>query len=152
MIENAGELVGFIIESKRATYAGGGKHSTPWRPASNDLPYEKSPYLYIDTYLGGINFLGEEAVWRNGTPLWGVNYYGWMLSSDVPDGFSECLKGALFNPPLEAPYRGPASYVDGRFEYRCQWDGDLERCTGWESILLDGQEIYRLMFHGGQII
>lgn len=146
------EWLNFLIEAKKATYAGGGVESHSSRPLSKDLPYRQGDYYYLDTYLGGFSFIGEEAVWRLETPVWGMNYYGYMLVKTMPNGFSNFLKDALRRVPREAPFRGPAKYEDGRFTYACEWQGTLEIFEGHEEIKMDRQPIYRLVFHGGLIV
>ena len=148
---NQTQFVQFLIEAKRNTYAGDGKLSTSSRPASKDLSFEQDDYLYIDTYLGSVDFIGEEAVWHKQTPVWAMNYYGRMLTDEVPEGFSQCLKGALQSVPPEAPFRGPAHFQDGPFEYACAWNGNTDKFDGTEQILVGGREIYRLLFHGGSL-
>ena len=90
------ELINFLIKAKQKTYAGHGAEVAPSRPASHDLKYEeKTPageLLYIDTYLGGKDFAGEEALWRNSTPLWSMNYYGRVTGEPFSGDF---LKAAL---------------------------------------------------------
>lgn len=143
------QLIAFIMRAKRNTYAAGGPEVTPSRPSSKDLPYREGRYHYIDTYLGSFNFIGEEAVWFNNEPVWGMNYYGRTLVPEIPDGFSECLKTALMNITAEAPYRGPASFQSGLFEYHCQWQGSIDSFIGSEEILFDHEKMYELDFHGG---
>ena len=145
------ELIAFILEAKRQTYAGGGAHASSSRPSSVDLPYRRGDYFYLDSYLGGFEFIGEEAVWRGDQPLWGMNYHGYMLISNVPEGFGEFLKRALLEAPPETPYRGPEVYQEGDFDYRCEWEGDPKLFEGRETILLQGEPIYELIFHGGVI-
>jgi hypothetical protein len=145
------EFVKFLLTAKQATYAGGGPHAAASRPASADLHFQQGDYLYIDTYLGARNFAGEEAVWWQGTPAWAMNYYGWMLCAEIPVGFGEFLKAALRRAPAQAPFRGPQAYGDGPFEFLCRWQGDLARFTGEEEIRWQGEVIYRLVFHGGNI-
>ncbi len=151
MIENLAEFIEFLVEAKQKTYAGEGQHGPSSRPASVDLPYQRGDYSYLDSYLGGFRFVGEEAVWHKGQPVWGMNYYGWMLVESVPDGFGEFLKRALLKVTSQAPYRGPATYHEGDFEYQCQWNGGPERFEGREQICLTGQPVYELVFHGGTI-
>ena len=141
----------FLVRAKQQTYAGDGPKAEPSRPQSVDLHYVEGDLLYIDTYLGSLDFIGEEAVWAGGQPVWGMNYFGRMLTDRVPDGFSQCLKGALQAVPPEAPYRGPAQYNLGDLEYRCSWEGDLADFRGVEDISQSGRVIYRLRFHGGLI-
>jgi hypothetical protein len=145
------EMIRFLLEAKRSTYAGNGPHAPSSRPASVDLSYQDGDYFYLDSYLGGLRFAGEEAVWHKGQPLWSMNYFGWMLVEEVPPAFGEFLKMALLEAPGEAPYRGPACFVRGDFEYQCQWQGSPERFEGRETICQGGAPIYELVFHGGSI-
>lgn len=145
------ELNTFLVRAKRATYAAGMAPSAPSRPHSKDLHFAEGPWRYIDTYLGDVNFIGEEAVWKEDTAVWGMNYYGWMLVDTIPGGFSDCLKGALNSLPVETPYRGPVEFHLNEFTYRCHWEGTPECFRGEESISQNDQVIYRLYFHGGQI-
>jgi hypothetical protein len=152
------EFVEFLIEAKRHTYAAGGPPSGSSRPASKDLGYKRGGYEYLDSYLGAADFIGEEVVYRDGLPLWGMNYYGRSLAdADAPAtdaagvGMGEMLHAALMEPPFEAPYRGPRSMSRGDCEYRCSWEGDIEQFWGEEEILRKGLRIYFLRFHGGSL-
>ncbi|GAP14258.1 hypothetical protein LARV_02024 [Longilinea arvoryzae] len=145
------EFVSFLLRAKRATYASGAASIGSSRPASTDLRYATGDYLYLDTYLGSRDFIGEEAVWYRGNPVWGMNYHGLMLVDSIPDGFSEILHAALFAVPSEAPFRGPAEFNLGDFRYTCHWQGNLERFDGQECIEHRGRPIYELIFHGGKI-
>jgi len=147
------EFVAFLLRAKRATYAGGdlGQVASS-RPASHDLAYAEGDLAYLDTYLGGYAFAGEEAVWKAGQPLWSMNYYGSMTVPDIPDGFSDFLKLSLRAGETSAPYRGPEKVVQGPYCYVCRWEGDLRWFRGDEEIFLDGKLVYRLYFHGGAIL
>ena len=147
------ELISFLIKAKQKTYAGHGAEVAPSRPASHDLKYEeKTPageLLYIDTYLGGKDFAGEEAIWRNGTPLWSMNYYGRVTGEPFSGDF---LKAALFEVPADKPYRGPDIFRQGDYTYHCQTNGDFEWFQGYEDIFYLETKIYELHFHGGIIV
>ena len=145
-------LKSFLVAAKRNTYASGIAPSGESRPGSFDLPYQEGEFRYLDSYLGGIDFIGEEAVWWKGTAVWGMNYYGWMLAESVPDAFGHFLKTALSRIPEEAPFRGPEMYEEGDFRYTCRWTGDVMRFVGEEMIELKGQPVYRLLFHGGRVM
>ena len=151
MIEKENELRAFIAEAKRATYAAGVEGEAGPRPGTKDIPYAKDGWSYLDSYYGGIDFLGQEAVWFQGRPVWGMNYYGrtdiTLSGSDLP----RFLKAALLAMPTEAPYRGPALHVEGDYEYRCRWKGSLADFSGEEEILYLGMQAYKLAFHGGTI-
>ncbi|TLN23796.1 XRE family transcriptional regulator [bacterium] len=145
------EFVQFLLRAKRATYAAGAAPNGSSRPTSSDLSYSEGEFQYLDSYLGSRDFLGEEAIWFQGQPLWGMNYHGVMLVEDVPAGFAEILHAALNAVPFEAPYRGPSEVVMNGFRYICLWHGSLERFNGYERIEHLGQPIYDLNFHGGKI-
>ena len=102
------ELIDFLIKAKQKTYAGHGAETAPCRPASHDVRYEEKTesgvLLYIDTYLGGKNFSGEEALWRDDLPLWSMNYYGRVTAEPFSGDF---LKAALYEVPADKPFRGP---------------------------------------------
>ena len=59
MIENRRELVQFLVEAKQNTYAAGKNFVDPRDPASHELCYAREPYENLDTYYGGLLFLGQ---------------------------------------------------------------------------------------------
>ncbi len=60
------QIVNFLCRAKKVTYAGKGAESESTRPKSHDLMYGDGEYKYIDTYLGGEKFSGEEGGWAVG--------------------------------------------------------------------------------------
>lgn len=140
------DLVSFLIRAKQKTYAGHGAEVAPSRPASHDLRYEEGNLLYIDTFLGGEKFTGEEALWKDEVPLWSMNYSGRVTGENFSGDF---LKEALFNVPTAAPYRGPVIYKNGDYSYHCKVDGSFEWFQGYEEIFYLDKKIYELYFHGG---
>ena len=141
-------LVDFLLRAKRATYAGKGPESLSSRPGSHDLVYSDGDLMYIDSYLGGQQFAGEEALWRNGTPIWSMNYAGRVTG----EGFSgDFLKEALLRVPEDRPYRGPSEYHSNDFTYRCSAQGNFAWFHGTETIAYQGRLIYECIFHGGSI-
>lgn len=142
-------LTAFLLRAKRSTYAAKGKEAAPSRPASHDFAYAEGNWRYIDTYLGGERFAGEEAVWREGVPVWSMNYMGRVLGGEFSGDF---LKEALMRGTQDMPQRGPALYAKGAYTYHCRVDGDMDWFIGQEEILLSGRRIYECRFHGGKII
>ena len=143
------EIIGFLIRAKRATYAGKGAEAAPSRPKSHDLIYTEGDLTYIDTYLGGDRFAGEEALWISGIPRWSMNYAGRVIG----EGFSgDFLKEALLRVPENEPYRGPREYVNGCYTYRCGPEGTFEWFRGKETIEYRDALVYECLFHGGIII
>jgi transcriptional regulator with XRE-family HTH domain len=142
------KVIDFLCRAKKATYAGKGAETNPSRPNSHDLQYVEENLKYIDTYLGGEKFAGEEALWRDNSPLWAMNYHGRIIG----DGFSgDFLKEALLLVPKEHPYRGPLSYQNGECKYHCIVNGDFDWFNGYEEIFCNDIKVYECIFHGGLI-
>lgn len=144
------KIVEFLCRAKRETYASGNaKECIPCRPNSHDLKYCEGNLIYIDTYLGGEKFVGEEAIWNDNIPLWSMNYAGRIVEEGFEGWF---LKEALRIVNEEYPYRGPLSYEDGEFKYECSFAGNFEWFDGEEVIYKNDVKIYECKFHGGVII
>lgn len=138
----------FLMKAKRNAYAGHGKEIAACRTGSHDLAYQEGNYRYLDTYLGGEQFSGEEAVWLGDAPIWCMNYTGRVTGPDFSGDF---LKEALFNVPCEAPYRGPAIYRSGDYSYHCRVDGAFVWFQGYEEIFCREEQVYECYFHGGMV-
>lgn len=141
-------LVPFLIRAKKETYAGKGAETSSTRPQSHDLIYQEDDYMYYDTYLGGEQFAGEEAIWICENPYWSMNYAGRVVGEHFSGDF---LKEALYYVPHDKPFRGPEEYLDGDYVYQCQVNGDFTWFQGYETISFQGQCIYECYFHGGVI-
>lgn len=143
------EAICFLMEAKKKTYAGGGKQEEiSTRPKSHDLLYEQGKYKYIDTYLGGERFTGEEALFENNEPIWAMNYSGIEKSEKFSGSF---LKEALSNVPENLPFRGPTIFKAGDNLYLCHVTGDFTWFQGKEEIYCQNELVYECFFHGGII-
>ena len=142
------ELVGFLRKAKRLTYAGHGAETAPSRTASHDLSYAEGSYAYYDTYLGGERFSGEEAVWKDGTPVWAMNYSGRVVHERFSGDF---LKEALALVPEDEPYRGPRLYANGEYAYHMTVTGSFDWYSGSEEIFWGREKTYECLFHGGSV-
>ncbi|MDD3336642.1 MAG: DUF5680 domain-containing protein [Eubacteriales bacterium] len=138
----------FLLKAKVSTYAAKAPECAPSRPASHDLRYQEGEMLYIDTYLGGQCFSGEEAVWVSGQPVYAMNYSGRVLDESFSGDF---LKAALLRASAEMPYRGPALFAQGDYLYRCSVEGTPQWFQGYEEITCLGVRTYECFFHGGEV-
>jgi len=142
------EVIDFLCKAKKSTYAGNGNESKSSRPNSHDLEYVEGNLKYIDTYLGGEQFLGEEALWKDDIPFWSMNYMGRVLDERFSGSF---LKEALKLMPKENPYRGPVIYQNGQYKYHCMISGEFKWFQGYEEIYFEDIKVYECFFHGGLI-
>lgn len=142
-------LIAFLLRASEKTYAGKGPHApVPSRLQAHDLHFAEGEYRYIDSYIGGARFVGEELLYRRDVCVWGMNYCGRTLG----EGFSgDFLKAALLKRPPEMPFRGPRLYRDGRFSYHNDAAGDFGWFSGREDIYCDQRHVYTLRYHGGWV-
>lgn len=145
------QFVKFLIKAKQNTYAGSGAMTQSSRTASKDLSFREGNWSYLDTYVGDFHFIGEEVVWYEHTPIWGMNYFGRMLVEKIPPGFVTFLKEILLQVPPEMPFRGPEEVIGKDFSYSCSVEGGLDCFLGQEFITMQGKRIYQLYFHGGAL-
>lgn len=147
--ENTLDIIEFLLRAKKSSYAAKGVEEKASRPNSHDLIYLENEYMYIDTYLGGHNFIGEEGIWIKQKPYWGMNYTGRVLDKQFSSGF---LKDALMKVSQVYPYRGPLLYIKGDFVYHCNIKGEFKWFQGDEEIYYKGVKTYECCFHGGNIL
>jgi hypothetical protein len=149
------ELARFIYEAHRRTYADkNAPKAASLRPGSEDYHFEKDGLVYHDTYFGGRDFIGGEVVYKEGKPIWGSNYYGYIFENTAePEAVYGFLRRALmqeYESPL--PLRGPHEYNEADWTYRFTASGDMEKFEAEEEIFLAGKQVYRAVLHGGMIL
>ena len=142
------DQIAFLIRAKHNTYAGKGHEVKASRVASHDYAYEEKEYSYYDTYLGGEQFAGEEAVWYSGEPVWSMNYVGRVLGEHFDIKF---LREVLYHVPEGKPFRGPEIYTKGDYHYHCKVEGGFVWYQGYEEIFYLDEKVYECYFHGGVI-
>ena len=140
------QLIQFLCKAKKEV--GVLNSETSSRPNTKDYIYEQDEFKYIDTCLGNQQVVGEEAIWYNEQPVWGMNYTGRV----VDQGFdAEILKQVLKQVTEEMPYRGPKYLALGDYVYQCRVEGAFEWFVGNEKIFYQGKKVYEAMFQGGSI-
>ncbi len=143
------KMIQFLLVAKKNTYAAADNRVESCRMNSIDFRYsDNSGYTYLDSYLGGERFVGEEAVWIHDLPVWSMNYVGRVLGENFSGDF---LKEALLAVPVELPYRGPEIYSKGDYHYHCKVDGEFIWFQGYEEIFYQDEKIYECYFHGGSV-
>lgn len=153
MADMNSNLNAFIIKAKAATYVGSGKESPSCRPASHDLQFSDGPFLYLDSYFGGADFIGEEVVYLEERPVWAMNYYGRIL---LPEKITAAETGQVIKKSLARLYQrnrflGGFEHAEGQDVYFDTNTGDATSFTGLEWIERNGDRVYELVYHGGLI-
>ena len=148
------KLEQFLNEANKSTYANkDASKAISTRLKSEDYHFEKGNLIYHDTYFGGKDFIGGEIVYENNVPVWGMNYYGYVLeSSENEKDVYDFLRKALMQEYSDIiPVRGAKKYTEGEWEYKNIPDGTLERFFGVEQIYRNGKLVYCADYHGGFI-
>lgn len=148
------QLHDFIVSAKAATYVGDGEAAVSCREGSHDLVYNQGDFRYLDSYFGGANFIGQEVIYLQNQPVWGMNYYGRIL---IPEKITAAEAGAMIKASLSRLYAngrflGGWMYHQGDLTYHDTSNGDLSHFTGCERIEKDGEKVYELIYHGGLIL
>lgn len=140
------ELIEFRLEANQNTYAGFSNEVAGTRLDSHDFRYEKGDFTYHDTYVGGEQFAGQEAVWKNGKAVYAMNYAGRVLDQKFSGNF---LKEALRAADKTLPFRGPEIYQSGEYTYKTTVTGDINWFQGYEEIFCNETKVYECYYHGG---
>lgn len=149
------ELAGFLSEANKSTYANkDAPQSASSRINSKDYHFEKGDLIYHDTYFGGSDFIGEEIVYKDQRPVWGMNYFGFVLDENVDEEeLYVFLREALMQEYEDViPVRGPGKFSVGDKKYSIFVSGDLGNFSGEERISFAGRVVYRCLVHGGFIV
>ncbi|KKQ94786.1 MAG: hypothetical protein UT66_C0028G0016 [candidate division CPR2 bacterium GW2011_GWC1_39_9] len=147
------KLANFLVKAKKNTYASIGEGGEiRLEDGAKELSYKDEDFSYRDRYYGSKDFAGEEIVWQGGKVIWGMNYYGMTTKDDIDaEKVYSFLKLALSNVTTEMPFRGPENLKKDNCEYVNKIEGSLKSFCGKEEILLNGQVVYQLYYHGGRI-
>lgn len=140
------KIVKFRLEANVNTYAAYMNETDSTRLDSHDFTYSNGDYTYRDTYVGGAQFAGEEAVWYKGVAKYAMNYMGRVWGQQFSGDF---LKEALRMADENMPYRGPEYYASGEYVYKCNVVGDFTWFQGFEEIYWNNEKVYECYFHGG---
>lgn len=148
------KLERFLNAANKHTYAADSGKVESTRVASEYLEYKEGDLIYRDSYFGNRSFIGEEIVYENDIPVWGLNYYGKITDKNFGSKAKiyRFLKKALMQDYEDIlPLRGPSEFKEGDFQYTNEVLGDLNCFEGKEKIFNKDEEVYSAVYHGGSI-
>ena len=148
------QLIKFLVKAKISTYASSGEERGKiLEDGSKEFELKEGILRYRDRYFGYNPFYGQEIVFQKDIPLWGMNYYGKIISKRVLlKNVYKFLQSALKKVKKSYPFRGPKSFKKGNFKYTNKVKGTIKKFEGEETIFFKGEVIFRLIYHGGIII
>jgi len=143
----------FLVKAKLHGYASSGEGGE--RRLDNggkELSYQEGDYKYIDTYFGFNPFIGEEIVFYQGEFIWGMNFYGRVLSDKVSaKEVYDFLKKAMMLVKESRPFRGPSEFNEDDWKYTDESEGTIDNFKGKEKIYYQQELVYELEYQGGVI-
>ncbi|HOX29958.1 MAG TPA: DUF5680 domain-containing protein [Candidatus Paceibacterota bacterium] len=147
------EINEFLVKAKINTYAASGEGGeSVLADGCKELLYKEAEWNYRDRYFGFDPFIGEEIVFRDGQAVWGMNYYGRVISGIVEPRQIFCfLKKALRLVSEDRPFRGPAIFQEGDWSYANASKGEVDKFEGTETVSFNGKVVHELKYHGGNI-
>lgn len=146
---NLERLKEFISEARQNTYAGGYTPSdAPRLVGSSQFDFQKGDYAYRDIFFNGDKkFIGQEVVYLNSKPVWGVNYIG----NTIGKLEANFLKQSLLKLSEKCRFGEVCEYEKREFKYQDQGQGNLGEFSGQEQIFVEGKSVYKLNYQGGLI-
>ena len=150
---NTKQLSKFLVKAKINTYASGGEGEEKiLSDGSKEFEFGEKEFKYRDRYFGYGSFIGEEIVWQNEKVVWGMNYYGEIVSEIIPaKQIYQFLQEALKEVMESKPFRGSNNFKKDDFRYANEVKGTVEKFEGREEIFYKDKLVYRLSYHGGAI-
>lgn len=148
------DLVSFITRARTKTWAGGMDKGKPSRKKSRgSLVYKQGNLRYEDEYFGEDRFQGQEIVYQDNKPVWGMVYYGGIVSQAEANSLEEFkfLKRALVTKAHKARLSGKIVYSEKHRTYQCQVKGNWNNFRGKEKISTNGKIVHEVFFAGGII-
>ena len=147
------ELQDFLVKAKINTYASKGEiKERKLKDGSKELIYKNANLMYQDRYFGFNPFIGEEIVFLDSKAIWGMNYYGRILSDKIDSKqVYKFLKKAMCLVKPERPFRGPNNFEEGKWDYKDKSQGTVSDFKGTEIIFFKKKKVYELKYHGGTV-
>lgn len=137
----------FISEARANTYASNATFAdNPRLLASRQLEFQKGDYFYRDIYFSEKKkFIGQEIVYKNNKPAWGMNYIG----SAIDKNTEKFLKDSLLRLARKCRFGEACEFEKREYKYQNTGHGELDDFSGQEYVFLEGKNIYKLNYQGG---
>jgi hypothetical protein len=146
---NLETLKEFISEARANTFAAANNpDDNPRLLGSEQQEFQKGEFFYRDIYFSGNkNFIGQEIVYLNSKPVWGMNYLGNQIGKQE----TSFLQSALLKLSAKCRFGENCEFEKREYKYEDFGQGNLDGFFGQEKIFVSNKEIYKLDYRGGLI-
>jgi hypothetical protein len=147
------ELSNFLVKAKRNKYSKKKEsNSKILNDGSKYYEYNEYNYSFQAKKYGNNPFSGQEVVYKNGNPIWSMNYYGVILDVIIDyEAFQDFLSRALKLVMKDMPYRGPSKFSSRDWIYSIKIDGSIKKFRGEEKVHYNNKNVFTLYIHGGNL-
>ena len=134
---------------REKTFAGNGAPAdNPRFRGAKELSFQKSDWVYQDVYFSGRdNMMGQEIVYYNNEPVWGMTYFGSSAPADAVD----FLKYCLMNLSDKCRFGQRCDLAKKDYRYEDDGQGTIENFFGQERITIGSKIVHQLNYRGGII-
>lgn len=146
---NADELKEFIIEARKDGLTGGSIPADyPRLIGSFEINFRRGDFFCQNIFFRRQkNIIGQEIVYQNNRPVWGMNYFGSFTEKET----QEFLKSSLIELLKKCRFGEASEFERKEFKYKDEGEGSLEKFSGKEQIFLNKKPVYQLNYQGGLI-
>lgn len=141
----------FLLKARSRTYVAADGRRNPLLPGSVQYEYREKDHLYRDIYyIGNGIFSGMEVVHDKDRPIWSMSYFG-DFSKMSEEQADTMLREALVDLWDQTRVYKDVRRDHGRFMYRCNGKGSMQKLSGIEEISVQGNLVYSFTYNGGSI-
>jgi hypothetical protein len=146
---NLESLKDFLCNARANTYAADSVGvENPRLLESVQREFQKASYFYRDVrFVGSKRVFGQEIIYQDSKPVWGMNYMG----SHIEKLEELFLKEALLRLADKCRLGKNCDYEKREYKYQDRGHGNLEEFSGKEEVFLNNKNAYSLSYNGGII-
>ena len=149
------KLADFLFKARQKTNAKAGGQVEPAIDGMEQAEYSEGDWLYRDIYFNGkSSFMGNDAVYFKGEPVWASSYYA-SFQDITEEKLDEILRQAIADHSDINAWAKVEKEVSGEYEYSNMpdWEGQtIDEVAGTEKITKNGRDIYTLFYAGGLLL
>ena len=146
---NLETLEEFLCDARKDAYAlNAAPVDNPRLLSSKQMEFQKGPYYYLNIFFpGNKNIIGQEIIYLDLKPIWGMSYMGNQIKG-LEQSF---LKESLFYLFSKCRLGKDCENEKREYKYLDHGIGDLGGFSGKEELFVNDKSIYKLNYQGGLI-
>jgi hypothetical protein len=145
---NKNDLIPFLINARKNTYAGNAGEVTALLVGSRQFEFTEGELLYRDIFnIGNNKFAGLETIYYKNKPVWSMSYYG-NFESLSEEEVDTILRKALVEKWDKVRLWNDVKYKIDEYDYSNNGSGDIDELDGSEKLEKNGETVYYFYYAG----